>query len=105
MARPAAPVIPSPWHAARIGRSQVDSDGQCDPRFFAAFWDGRDQADAIFGLRKTRDDGLSRVLISELCRIAILPGLRDRPQGRERPLPAHPNVRFKGGADENPSRI
>jgi len=49
---------------------QVDSDGQCDPRFFAAFWDDRDQADAIFGLRKTRDDGLSRVLISELCRIA-----------------------------------
>lgn len=49
---------------------QIDSDGQCDPRFFSTFWESRDQADAIFGLRKTRDDGLSRVLISELCRIA-----------------------------------
>jgi dolichol-phosphate mannosyltransferase len=49
---------------------QIDSDGQCDPRFFAAFWEVRDQADAVFGLRTTRDDGLSRVLISEACRIA-----------------------------------
>jgi glycosyltransferase involved in cell wall biosynthesis len=49
---------------------QIDSDGQCDPRFFASFWSCRDEADAIFGVRKTRDDGLSRVLISEGCRIA-----------------------------------
>jgi len=49
---------------------QIDSDGQCDPRFFSDFWASRDQADAIFGLRKTRDDGMSRVLISELCRLS-----------------------------------
>ena len=49
---------------------QIDSDGQCDPRFFAAFWEVHDQADAVFGLRTSRDDGLSRVLISEVCRIA-----------------------------------
>jgi len=49
---------------------QIDSDGQCDPRFFSEFWASRDQADATFGVRKTRDDGLSRVLISELCRIS-----------------------------------
>lgn len=48
---------------------QIDSDGQCDPQFFAAFWNDRDQADAIFGVRKTRDDGFSRVLISMACRV------------------------------------
>ncbi len=48
---------------------QIDSDGQCDPQFFAAFWNVRDQADAIFGMRKTRDDGFSRVLISMACRV------------------------------------
>jgi len=49
---------------------QIDSDGQCDPRFFSAFWNGREEADAIFGLRRTRDDGFSRTLISAACRIA-----------------------------------
>jgi glycosyltransferase involved in cell wall biosynthesis len=49
---------------------QIDSDGQCDPRFFSSFWSCRDQADSIFGVRTTRDDGLSRVLISAGCRIA-----------------------------------
>lgn len=49
---------------------QIDSDGQCDPRFFPSFWSGRDEADAVFGVRKTRDDGLSRELISTACRIA-----------------------------------
>jgi dolichol-phosphate mannosyltransferase len=47
---------------------QIDSDGQCDPRFFAAFWKARQRADAIFGVRTTRDDGLSRVWISAICR-------------------------------------
>jgi glycosyltransferase involved in cell wall biosynthesis len=49
---------------------QIDSDGQCDPRFFSSFWNGRDQADAIFGLRTTRDDGARRTLISQGCRLA-----------------------------------
>jgi len=49
---------------------QIDSDGQCDPRFFASFWSFLDEADAIFGLRKTRDDGFSRKLISVGCRLA-----------------------------------
>jgi glycosyltransferase involved in cell wall biosynthesis len=51
---------------------QIDSDGQCDPRFFAEFWQSRAKADVIFGLRTTRDDGLVRVLISEGCRLATL---------------------------------
>jgi dolichol-phosphate mannosyltransferase len=49
---------------------QIDSDGQCDPRFFSSFWSCRDEADAVFGVRKTRDDGFSRALISTGCRIA-----------------------------------
>jgi len=48
---------------------QVDSDGQCDPRFLSSFWSCRDQADSIFGERKTRDDGRSRTLLSTACRI------------------------------------
>jgi glycosyltransferase involved in cell wall biosynthesis len=47
---------------------QVDSDGQCDPKFFAAFWNQRDEADCIFGERRTRDDGMARALVSVACR-------------------------------------
>ncbi len=47
---------------------QIDSDGQCDPQYFAEFWKARADADAIFGLRTSRDDGFSRVLISAFCR-------------------------------------
>jgi len=49
---------------------QIDSDGQCDPAYFAEFWQSRASADVIFGLRKTRDDGLLRVLISGACSLA-----------------------------------
>jgi len=56
---------------------QIDSDGQCDPRFFAEFWSSRAEADVIFGLRQSRDDGFARVLISEACRVvtSLLTGL------------------------------
>jgi glycosyltransferase involved in cell wall biosynthesis len=58
--------------AARGGSAwtlQIDSDGQCDPCFFSSFWSRRDEADCIFGVRTTRDDGMARVLISTACRI------------------------------------
>ncbi len=48
---------------------QIDSDGQCDPRYFAEFWAKRDKADCIFGLRTSRDDGLPRILTSAICRL------------------------------------
>jgi glycosyltransferase involved in cell wall biosynthesis len=48
---------------------QIDSDGQCDPAFFAEFWQARAEADVIFGLRTSRDDGFSRVLISGVCSV------------------------------------
>jgi dolichol-phosphate mannosyltransferase len=48
---------------------QIDSDGQCDPTYFAEFWRSRTDADVIFGVRKTRDDGFMRVLISGVCSV------------------------------------
>jgi glycosyltransferase involved in cell wall biosynthesis len=48
---------------------QIDSDGQCDPQFFAKFWEARAEADAIYGVRTSRDDGVSRVLISLAARV------------------------------------
>lgn len=47
---------------------QIDSDGQCDPAYFKAFWDESAQADCIFGERRSRDDGVMRVLTSKICR-------------------------------------
>ncbi|MEI9998355.1 MAG: glycosyltransferase family 2 protein [Verrucomicrobiota bacterium] len=49
---------------------QIDSDGQCDPRFFANFWARRAEADCLFGVRTTRDDGPLRALLSAGCRAA-----------------------------------
>jgi dolichol-phosphate mannosyltransferase len=46
---------------------QIDSDGQCDPQYFSSFWSGRENADAVFGVRKSRDDGFARVVISAVC--------------------------------------
>ncbi len=56
---------------------QIDSDGQCDPQYFSTFWEQRADADVIFGVRKTRDDGLARVLISGACRLgtSLLAGI------------------------------
>jgi dolichol-phosphate mannosyltransferase len=48
---------------------QIDSDGQCDPRFFATFWEARAEAEAIYGVRTSRDDGVARVLISGIARM------------------------------------
>ncbi|MEO8275034.1 MAG: glycosyltransferase family 2 protein [Thermoanaerobaculia bacterium] len=45
---------------------QIDSDGQCDPRYFAAFWEARRNAPVIFGYRVRRDDGWSRWAISRV---------------------------------------
>jgi dolichol-phosphate mannosyltransferase len=43
---------------------QIDSDGQCDPVYFQRFYESRATHDCIFGYRRTRDDGLGRLLIS-----------------------------------------
>lgn len=48
---------------------QIDSDGQCEPKHFAAFWQQREANDCIFGLRTSRDDGLVRIATSAICRV------------------------------------
>jgi glycosyltransferase involved in cell wall biosynthesis len=49
---------------------QIDSDGQCDPQYFAALWNQREQHPAVFGKRVDRDDGMARKVISWFCRLA-----------------------------------
>lgn len=47
---------------------QTDSDGQTDPAEFAAFWDLRNEYDAILGNRVVRGDGKSRKFVENfLC--------------------------------------
>ena len=42
----------------------LDSDGQCDPKDFAAFWAVRDQADVVLGWRVNRADNWMRKAMS-----------------------------------------
>jgi dolichol-phosphate mannosyltransferase len=60
---------------------QIDSDGQCDPAFFPMIWQARDQACAIYGKRRHRDDGWIRVFVSwalrQFLRIAVQTKLSD----------------------------
>jgi len=44
---------------------QIDSDGQCDPVFFPQFIALAKDNKAIYGKRKTRDDGFKRTMISK----------------------------------------
>lgn len=50
---------------------QIDSDGQCDPKFFRALYHNRASHDCLFGYRWTRDDGLGRVVVSHCCRLLL----------------------------------
>jgi dolichol-phosphate mannosyltransferase len=50
---------------------QIDSDGQCDPAYFEQFYANRAAYDCIFGYRRTRDDGLGRLVISRCCRALL----------------------------------
>ena len=60
---------------------QIDSDGQCDPAFFPLIWEARDQACAIYGKRRYRDDGWARIFISwvlrQFLRVAMQTKLSD----------------------------
>jgi glycosyltransferase involved in cell wall biosynthesis len=57
---------------------QIDSDGQCDPGYFAEFWKQRENADCVFGQRVQRDDGAVRALTSKICKLgATMLGGRD----------------------------
>lgn len=57
----------------------LDSDGQCDPNDFDAFWQARERADVAIGWRTHRADTLARKLLSRtfyrLYRL-LFPGLK-----------------------------
>ena len=61
------------WALAQGARwiLQIDSDGQCDPQFLAEFFHGRARFDCVFGYRRTRADGMARVMISRCCRTLL----------------------------------
>ena len=61
--------------AAAIGAPyvfQIDSDGQCDPRYFSSLWRLREQFSVAYGVRVKRDDGLARVFVSRVVRLMLL---------------------------------
>ena len=45
---------------------QIDSDGQCDTKYFKHFWEIKNDYDFILGNRTTRGDGLIRKLTSKV---------------------------------------
>lgn len=51
---------------------QIDSDGQCDPQYFFRFWRAREKFDVIYGHRYRREDGLRRVVASQVLRTVLL---------------------------------
>ena len=57
---------------------QIDSDGQCDPAWFAGVWALREKAASIYGRRRTRDDGIARWLISRVLRASLKVARRTR---------------------------
>jgi dolichol-phosphate mannosyltransferase len=50
---------------------QIDSDGQCDPKFFRSFYSNRAAHDCLFGYRRTRDDDFGRIVVSHCCRLLL----------------------------------
>lgn len=62
-------------HSSTMGARyvfQIDSDGQCDPRYFHRLWRIREQFTVVYGVRTTRDDGLMRVVVSKTLRLMML---------------------------------
>ena len=51
---------------------QTDSDGQTNPKEFAAFWSRREHYDLIIGNRKKRQDGKNRVMVAQMERLMIM---------------------------------
>jgi dolichol-phosphate mannosyltransferase len=57
--------------ASRLGARhmlQIDSDGQCDPRFLSALWDLKDHHSVVYGVRVRREDGMARRVASRALR-------------------------------------
>jgi len=66
-------------HAGELGARyvfQIDSDWQCDPRYFSAFWNVRHRALVVSGIRTTRDDGWKRIVVTKTLRLMLLLAFR-----------------------------
>ena len=50
---------------------QTDSDGQTLPEEFESFWSRRKQYDMIIGNRRKRQDGISRIFVTRMLRLAV----------------------------------
>lgn len=50
---------------------QIDSDNQCDPKYFKNFINLIDNKGAIFGNRITREDGFLRIIFSKILSLII----------------------------------
>ncbi len=50
---------------------QIDSDGQCDPKYFAEVWRQRDEKIAVQGFRVSREDGFIRLLMSRVLSVCL----------------------------------
>jgi dolichol-phosphate mannosyltransferase len=57
---------------------QIDSDGQCDPAGFASVWALRESVPAVYGRRRSRDDGMARRVISSILRASLKIARRTR---------------------------
>lgn len=55
---------------------QIDSDWQCDPHYFSVFWQLRNQALVVSGIRKSRDDGWKRMVVTKILRMMLLLAFR-----------------------------
>ncbi len=51
---------------------QIDSDGQCDPQYFPEVVRLSEKSKAVYGYRKTRDDGFKRFVISRFVTMFTL---------------------------------
>ncbi|CAG5018005.1 Undecaprenyl-phosphate 4-deoxy-4-formamido-L-arabinose transferase [Dyadobacter sp. CECT 9275] len=66
-------------YAGKLGARfvfQIDSDWQCDPRYFPAFWQIRNRAFVISGVRTSRDDGWKRIIVTKTLRLMLLLAFR-----------------------------
>jgi len=50
---------------------QTDADGQTLPEEFAQFWEARETYDVQIGYRKSRGDGLSRLIVTRTLRLIL----------------------------------
>jgi dolichol-phosphate mannosyltransferase len=55
---------------------QIDSDWQCDPRYFSTFWHLRNQSMVVSGVRTSRDDGWKRIIVTKTLRLMLLLAFR-----------------------------